>query len=433
MAQITSANILKILSAKWQSLDEIVIELQINDSQDIKYLKLKLKEFVRKNLIKFIYYKGEKYWKSKKPENSPLKVPNNLVDVYELEEYVKRTNYIDFYLQLLNKDSHNINAWKELAYYYKGIDSSKENLCLERIIDLDPFDEETWQYLAFKYIIEKDIDHAIKYLKSAYRLASDELNPEFNLLNLKSLGFLYYWKADYQKALEYYESAFELGWDREDFYIKDLGFLISLGFSYEKNNQPDKAIIHFKKILKISSIPIELFVSALTALGIAYWMKENYDKAIKYIEKAIELDPKEDTLKEILKFVVNAKKMPLDETLEKPTYQNQIEINKNSILLLLRSLISKFDKLIEVSEFTATIHYKSFINDLIKPFFRNPSKKKIRKLKNSLEKYIEDLPDIKKVEFINEYFRTIKRYKDMQPSKWKKWGNYLLKILPLLR
>ncbi len=433
MAQITSANILKILSAKWQSLDEIVIELQINDLQDIKYLKLKLKEFVRKNLIKFIYYKSEKYWKSKKPENSPLKVPNNLVDVYEQEEYVKRTNYIDFYLQLLYKDSQNINAWKELAYYYKGIDSSKENLCLERIIDLDPFDEETWQYLAFKYIIEKDIDHAIKYLKSAYRIGSDELNPEFNLLNLKLLGFLYYWKADFQKALEYYESAFELGWDREDFYIKDLGFLISLGFSYEKNNQPDKAIIHFKKILKISSIPIELFVSALTALGIAYWMKENYDKAIKYIEKAIELDPKEDTLKKILKFVVNAKKMPLDETLEKPTYQNQIEINKNSILLLLRSLISKFDKLIEVSEFTATIHYKSFINDLIKPFFRNPSKKKIRKLKNSLEKYIEDLPDVKKVEFINEYFRTIKRYKDMQPSKWKKWGNYLLKILPLLR
>ena len=433
MAQITSANILKILSATWHSFDEIVIELQIYDSQDIKYLKLKLKEFVRKNLIKLIYYRREKYWKSKKPENTPLKVPNMLEDVYELEEYVERTNYIDFYIQLLNKDPHNINTWKELAYYYKGIDSSKENLCLERIIDLDPFDEETWQYLAFKYIKEKDFDNAIKYLKSAYRLASDELDPEFNLINLKLLGFLYYWKADYQKALEYYESAFELGWDSEDFYIKDLGFLISLGFSYEQYNQPDKAIIHFKKILKISSIPIKSFVAALIALGIAYWMKENYDKAIKYIEKAIELDPKEDTLKVILKFVVKAKKMPLDETLEKTTYQNQIEINKNSILTLLRSMISRLDKLIEVSEFSATIHYKSFINDIIKPFFRNPSKRKIRKLKTSLEKYIEDLPDVKKVEFINEYYRTIKRYKDMQPSKWKKWGNYLLKIIPILR
>lgn len=433
MAQITSANILKILSATWHSFDEIVIELQIYDSQDIKYLKLKLKEFVRKNLIKLIYYRSEKYWKSKKPENTPLKVPNNLVDVYELEEYVERTNYIDFYLQLLNKDPHNLNAWKELAYYYKGIDSSKENLCLERIIDLDPFDEETWQYIAFKYIKENDIDHAIEYLKSAYRLASDELDPEFNLINLKLLGFLYYSKADYQKALEYYESAFELGWDREDFYIEDLGFLISLGFSYEKNNKPDKAISHFKKILKLSSIPIDLSISAITALGIAYWMVENYDKAIKYIERAIGLDPKEDILKEILNFVVEAKKMPLDESLEKTNYQKQIEINKNPILILLRSLISKFDKLIEVSEFSATIHFKSFINDLIEPFFRNPSKKKMRKLKNAFEKYIEDLPDEKKGEFINEYFRTINRYKDMQPSKWKKWGNYLIKIIPLLR
>ncbi|GAI01169.1 unnamed protein product, partial [marine sediment metagenome] len=98
------------------------------------------------------------------------------MDVYELEEYVDRTNYIDFYLQLVNKDPHNINAWKELAYYYKDIDSDEENLCLERMIDLDPCNEETWQYLAFKYIKEKDFDNAIKYLKSAYRLASDELD-----------------------------------------------------------------------------------------------------------------------------------------------------------------------------------------------------------------------------------------------------------------
>ncbi|GAH62481.1 unnamed protein product, partial [marine sediment metagenome] len=200
---------------------------------------------------------------------------------------------------------------------------------------------------------------------------------------------------------------------------------------------PDKAIECFKKVLEISSIPIKLFVSALTALGIAYWMKETYDKAIKCINKAIELEPKEETFKEILKLVVKEKKMSLDEDLEKITYQNQIENNKNSIqekiLALLKTQISRLDKLIEVSEFSATIHYKSYINDLIKPFFKNPSKRKIRKLKNSFEKYIEDLPDIKKVMFINEYYRTIKRYKDMRPSKWKKWGNYLLKIIPLLR
>ncbi|KKN27461.1 hypothetical protein LCGC14_0864470 [marine sediment metagenome] len=431
MAKITSANILKVLSEKWQSFKEIALDLHIIDPQDIKYLKLKLKEFTRKNLTSFVNYGSEKYWKS---EKTPLKVPNYLVDILDLEEYIKVLNYIDFYLQILKENPQDVQSWKDLAYYYRYIDCNKEILCLEKIIDFDPFDEETLQYIGFKYLLNNDIDQSMKYLKSAYNLASDELNPDFNLLNLKMLGFLCYLKADFQKAVEYYEEAFDLGWDRKDFYKKDLAFLISLGFSYlvlsnEQKNRQDVVISHFKKVLNISTLPIKSTVSVLTALALAYCIDERYDKSINYIEKAIDLDSKEEILKEILELVIKEKKKALDEKLPK----NQKVVNINSILPLLRAMISRFDKFIEISQFSATIHFKSFINDLIKPFFRNPSKKKIKKLKNSLENYFKDLPDETKVEFINEYNRTIRRYKDMQPSKWKTWGNYLLKIMPILR
>ena len=212
MAQITAANILNILSTKWHSLNEIVFKLQIDDVPDTKYLELKLKDLISRKKIIYLYYDGEKYWKSIKLEDLHLKLPNNLVGTCDRVEYIEKTIIIDFYIQLIDNNPTDIDSWKKLASYYKDIDSSKENLCLERIIDLDPFDEETWQYLAFKYIKERNIDDGIEYLKSAYRLASDESDPDFNLINLKVLGFLYFNNGDYQNALKHYEAAFELGW-----------------------------------------------------------------------------------------------------------------------------------------------------------------------------------------------------------------------------
>jgi len=105
----------------------------------------------------------------------------------------------------------------------------------------------------------------------------------------------------------------------------------------------------------------------------------------------------------------------------------------HEIHALIKEQNDKFDELIKITEFSVTIHIKTYINDLIKPFFKNPSNRKIKKLKKSIEQYIKIWPENKREEFFNEYSRTINRYEDMQPLKWKKWGSNLLKIISILR
>lgn len=102
-------------------------------------------------------------------------------------------------------------------------------------------------------------------------------------------------------------------------------------------------------------------------------------------------------------------------------------------LALLKNQKDKFDELIKIIEFEVTILIKLYINDVIKPIFENPSNRKIKELKKSTEQHIEGWSENKREEFINEYSRTIKRYEDLQPSKWKKWISCLIRLISVLR
>jgi len=115
------------------------------------------------------------------------------------------------------------------------------------------------------------------------------------------------------------------------------------------------------------------------------------------------------------------------------SFTEELPHEKNHLLALIKKQNEKFDELIKITEFSVTIHIKSYINDLIKPFFENPSNRKIKKLKKSIEQHIEFWPEDNREEFFNEYSRSLNRYEDMQPLKWKKWGSNLLKIIAVLR
>ena len=79
------------------------------------------------------------------------------------------------------------------------------------------------------------------------------------------------------------------------------------------------------------------------------------------------------------------------------------------------------------------IHTKKFIDDHIRWFFENPSKKKINKLEFLIPDHVEGWPEDHKQFFIEEYKRTIERYKIFQPAKWKKWFKHLINLIPLFR
>lgn len=433
ISSITTSKILKTLSEIWQSLDDITYKLQIHDPFDIKYLKLKLKEFRRKDQIKLIYYQGKKYWKLKLPEESLIKVPKKIADKHELEEYIEIKNYIDFFTQIVNKDPGDIQALDALAYYYHEISSKRTKRCLEKLIDLDPFDVETWQDLGDEYFAEKDFEKAIKSYENAFRLASDIFNPYTILEHLKFSGHIRYEKEDFETAIKFYETVLRLSSEDNFSFLKDIDLLLHLGGSYTLLRQPDDAIKYLEIILELDSE----MSAAWDLLGLAYATKRNFDKAFECVEVASELDPNFN----FYDLVLEEKERYIQElqgNITKRPHENQIELEEkltldNRILSLLKKQIDKFDKLIKISEFSAIIHIKSYINDLIRPFFRNPSNKKIKKLKKSIEQHIEGWPKERREEFFKEYFRTIRRFEEIQPTKWKKWGKNLLKIISLLR
>ena len=99
---------------------------------------------------------------------------------------------------------------------------------------------------------------------------------------------------------------------------------------------------------------------------------------------------------------------------------------------LLQIQDDKLDELIKLYKFGTTIQIKSYINDLIKPIFNKASKKKIKEFEAFIEKQLETWPEDRRNEFLEEFFRTLGRYKAMQPAKWRKWGLYLVKLISLL-
>ncbi len=95
--------------------------------------------------------------------------------------------------------------------------------------------------------------------------------------------------------------------------------------------------------------------------------------------------------------------------------------------------IDKINDLIKITKFGTTIQIKSYVNDVINPYFSNASNKKVKEFKRFIEQHIGIWPEDCQFEFCKEYYKTIGRYEDMQLPKWKKWGSRLIQLISGLR
>ncbi len=110
--------------------------------------------------------------------------------------------------------------------------------------------------------------------------------------------------------------------------------------------------------------------------------------------------------------------------------KSPFEVQNRSLEYILKKELAPLKELIK---FGTTIQRKSYINDVIKPIFDNLGSRKIKKLKKSFEIEIKGWPKEKREEFYYDYAKTFERYENMQPSKWKKLGSNLFKLLSVLR
>lgn len=136
--------------------------------------------------------------------------------------------------------------------------------------------EEANEYVleAIKLMDNEEPDKAIQLIEKALKLVPN--HPTY----LYEMGFAYYIKKDYKKAKNIFEDLTQSD-DAEDLHFK------MLGNSYDLLGKPEKAVDAYKKGLKKFPNSGKIYFE----LGIMSMAKENYEEAVEYWEKGIEVEP----------------------------------------------------------------------------------------------------------------------------------------------
>lgn len=95
-----------------------------------------------------------------------------------------------------------------------------------------------------------------------------------------------YSKGNFDEAIEYYKKSVEI-YSEIDFVFYSV--YLKLGDSYNRTSHYGEAILVFDKLIKA----MPSMDGAYYFMGVSYRGKNNFNMAIPYFEKAIELDPKE--------------------------------------------------------------------------------------------------------------------------------------------
>ncbi|MCB1604590.1 MAG: tetratricopeptide repeat protein [Xanthomonadales bacterium] len=158
--------------------------------------------------------------------------------------------------------SGNISSAYELTRKYldRGIESKKVNIIfVDLLISLNNFQE------AKQFLDEQVNTSNTEYLHQLYL----------------QYGHLYTKKSDIQRSISYYKKAHSIK-------PNDPGSLIYIAQNYYSQGDFDSSIKYFNKVLKTTK---QLNDEAYFNLGLIEKSLHNYDKAIFYFEKALELDP----------------------------------------------------------------------------------------------------------------------------------------------
>jgi tetratricopeptide (TPR) repeat protein len=412
---ITTEAILNALTNEWQPITALIYKLRIKEMIDARYLQIKLKELERKNLILAEIKMGKTHYKLSEPD---LEIDKFVIDGLEFNE-----------LQSLDDAIASYEAACDHNEYLNEQDFRVDDDIIFNIMGFNDLGAVFFKYGEYQLALEANQ----KALELDNMLPRQDINP-LRATVLRDIGNVFAKRSDYQEAVKYYENALDLSESGLSSPFNQ-EVLFNLGTAYSNLKQPENAIACFEKIAKHDP---ELDI-VWNALGLAYSANKEYDKAIECFGKALQFNPSDKDIIDKLSSVV--KEMKKREHFSHKVSQERIQGEEdfpsvpsmNEVVSLLEEFKSSFGTLVELAKLTSTINIKSYINDHIKPYFDQPSKKKIKKLKKSLQQQLEVWPEEMRKEFLNEYLRTIKRYEELQPPKWKKYGSTLLKLIPILR
>ena len=324
---------------------------------------------------------------------------------------------LDFRLNDLNVEGKVVSVDYNGRIYWKCSNSESTlelriSFCLA-LLDKDPFDAWLWYKLGNQYLEYGGYD-------------MEELDIHFFVTDVFTQS-----KKCYQNALAVVDPEID-----HKLYFD---ILLNLVLIYVMLGEPDKAQSKIDSLLEIKEeFEVEYIGQMYKKLAQVYLYKADYTQALEYAtESHIRL--MDDEALEIIfhKIEIGKERNKEDSTTEDlelemdtnpPDHQ---KINDTNPGFVLQEMLQEMRKLTQSSEKGLIISMKSYIDQSIKPFLDKPSKKKFKILKKAINNYKEGWPDDMWESFVEEFHRTLDIYKELQPSKWQKWGNVLLKLIPI--
>ncbi|MEI7474534.1 MAG: tetratricopeptide repeat protein [bacterium] len=182
----------------------------------------------------------------------------------------------------------------ELAHNYaktQNYSSAIKNY--KKAIALNPDKAETYKELANIYSILKEYDKAIEYY-----LKSIEIEPNYYLAH-NNVGQVYRKQGQFEKAKEYYIKAINIDAD-------NCMSLVNLGQLFYDEKDYDNAIKYLTKTVNLVSE--ELLIDIYCILGASYIEKAQYENAMEYCLKVLEINPDDTWAKFSLEFTYNKQK-----------------------------------------------------------------------------------------------------------------------------
>jgi len=315
--------------------------------------------------------------------------------------------YLNIKLKELNRKEKVVyDFYNERVFWKYNNSETIEELAISfyvAMLDKDPFNTELWyklgnQYLEWNwYMGDADADF--------YKI---DIFTEIN--------------ECYRNALRFVdlETEFKLYCD----------ILLDLAMTYIMLEEPDKAQSQLGNLLEIKEeLEEESIGRVYLELAQVYLIRDEYIQALDYAIKSNERIPNDYNVKMILRQIRDSIKKDQEMIINPSDYQ---ELDDSNSRLLLWEILKEQRKSTKLEGKKLIISMKSYIDQSIKPFLEKPSNKKLKKLKNVINNYKEGWPDDMWESFVGEFHRRLELYKELQPSKWQKWGNILVKLISML-
>ena len=218
------------------------------------------------------------------------------------DDYARKAIEIDSNLS----EAHAVLGMVRMWYYWDWVGAEKE---YKQALELNPNDSETMQLYSILLSSQGRLEEALFMLEKALRL-----DPVNHLIN-ESLGDYYAYRRDYDRAIEQYHKTLELKPQSSVTHVK-------LSNSYHKKNMVDEQIRSIKRYFLASrdTTLAETFVNTYiesgykpamlkwieswqpyttgqgvqaSTIALVYMSIDEYDEAIKWLQKGYELHNKE--------------------------------------------------------------------------------------------------------------------------------------------